>query len=102
MKAINRALEGSGPDRRPPLLRLRASVSSKPSGYSFLPELADSVAEQISIEAAQPRLDLGVLRTSPAKTIILGVIASATPRSRKRRNRGGAHPRGLHTSRPSG
>jgi 5-methyltetrahydropteroyltriglutamate--homocysteine methyltransferase len=42
--------------------------------YAFLPELADSSADQISIEAAQPRLDLGVLSDLSGKTVILGVI----------------------------
>ena len=37
-------------------------VKSKPSGYSFLPELERSAAKQISVEAAQPKLDLAVLR----------------------------------------
>ena len=36
-------------------------VPDKPAAYSFLSELADSTAEQISIETAQPNLDLGVL-----------------------------------------
>jgi 5-methyltetrahydropteroyltriglutamate--homocysteine methyltransferase len=49
-------------------------VKAKPSGYSFLPELARSGAQQISIEAAQPKLDLAVLRELSLKTIILGVI----------------------------
>src|SRR6476469_5151181 len=31
-------------------------VANKPSGYAFLPQLADTVARQISIEAAQPRI----------------------------------------------
>src|ERR1043165_300732 len=34
----------------------------KPVGYSFLPQLAGSKADQISIEAAQPKLDLGILK----------------------------------------
>jgi 5-methyltetrahydropteroyltriglutamate--homocysteine methyltransferase len=46
----------------------------KPSGYSFLGELSGTVARQISIEAAQPRLDLGVLAELPGKQIMLGVI----------------------------
>jgi 5-methyltetrahydropteroyltriglutamate--homocysteine methyltransferase len=46
----------------------------KPAGYSFLPELADSAADQISIEAAQPKLDLGMLKDLSGKTIMLGVI----------------------------
>ena len=49
-------------------------VKSKPSGYSFLPELEHSAAQQVSIEAAQPKLDLAVLRELPSKTIMLGVI----------------------------
>src|SRR6186997_2663165 len=46
----------------------------KPVGYSFLPQLAGSAADQISIEAAQPKLDLGILRDFSHKTIVLGVI----------------------------
>ena len=48
--------------------------ASKPTGYAFLPELADSVAEQISIESAQPKLDLGVLRELKGKKVMLGVL----------------------------
>jgi 5-methyltetrahydropteroyltriglutamate--homocysteine methyltransferase len=51
----------------------------KPAGYSFLPQLAATTAQQISIEAAQPRLDLGVLDELAGKTIILGVIDLADP-----------------------
>ena len=42
--------------------------------YDFLGELSDSVAEQISIEAAQPRLDLGQLSELSPKVVVLGVI----------------------------
>jgi 5-methyltetrahydropteroyltriglutamate--homocysteine methyltransferase len=49
-------------------------VHDKPTGYSFLSELEGSKAAQISIEAAQPKLDLGILKKLPSKTIILGVI----------------------------
>lgn len=55
-----------------------AMVSHKPSGYSFLPQLASSVVKQISIEAAQPRLDLGVLRDLGDKVILLGVLDLGT------------------------
>ena len=51
-----------------------AVVHEKPTGYSFLAELEQSSAQQISIEAAQPKLDLAVLKHLPSKTIILGVI----------------------------
>ncbi len=51
-----------------------AVVHDKPAGYSFLPELEGSKAAQVSIEAAQPKLDLKILEKLPSKTIILGVI----------------------------
>jgi len=77
VKAINRALEGL---TVPTIVHLCFGYAalvpgeSKPVGYSFLPQLADSVADQISIEAAQPRLDLGVLQDLAAKTVLLGVL----------------------------
>jgi len=75
VKAINRALEGIGGTTVVHLcFGYAAAVASKPSGYSFLPQLAGSSASQISIEAAQPKLDLGVLRALAPKTIMLGVI----------------------------
>ena len=46
----------------------------KPGAYSFLPQLNRSNADQISIEAAQPKIDLKILSELPDKTIILGVI----------------------------
>ena len=51
-----------------------ALVHGKPSGYSFLAELENCSAQQISIEAAQPGPDLKVLQALSSKTIILGVI----------------------------
>jgi 5-methyltetrahydropteroyltriglutamate--homocysteine methyltransferase len=81
VKAINRALQGI---RIPTVVHLcfgYAAVvpgASKPTGYSFLPGLADSIAEQISIEAAQPKLDLGVLRDLAGKKVMLGVLDLGT------------------------
>ena len=73
--AINRALAGvPGTTVVHLCFGYAATVSEKPSGYSFLPQLADSLAQQISIEAAQPRLDLGVLRELSGKTVLLGVL----------------------------
>jgi 5-methyltetrahydropteroyltriglutamate--homocysteine methyltransferase len=76
VRAINRALEGiEGPTVVHVCFGYAAVVpGKKPSGYGFLAELGDTVAQQISIEAAQPRLDLGVLRELAGKTIILGVL----------------------------
>lgn len=51
-----------------------AVVHDKPTGYSFLSELENTGVDQVSIEAAQPKLDLEILKSLPSKTIILGVI----------------------------
>jgi 5-methyltetrahydropteroyltriglutamate--homocysteine methyltransferase len=75
VKALNRALEGLEGETIVHLcFGYAAVVKDKPSGYSFLPQLADCAAAQISIEAAQPKLDLSVLDALPGKTIMLGVI----------------------------
>ncbi len=75
IRAINRALEGiEGPTVIHLCFGYAAVVTNKPSGYSFLPQLSDTVAQQISLEAAQPKLDLGVLRDLSNKQIMLGVI----------------------------
>jgi 5-methyltetrahydropteroyltriglutamate--homocysteine methyltransferase len=49
-------------------------VKSKPSGYSFLPELEATTVDQISIETAQSKLDCAMLAQLPSKQIMLGVI----------------------------
>ena len=76
VKAINRALQGITVPTVVHLCFGYAAVvgKSKPTGYSFLPGLADSIAQQISIEAAQPKLDLGVLRDLAGKKVVLGVL----------------------------
>ena len=51
-----------------------AIIHQRPSGYSFLPELAGSSVQQISIETAQSNLDCSVLEKLPGKTIILGTL----------------------------
>jgi len=80
VRAINRALAGiAGPTIVHLCFGYAAAVTNKPSGYSFLPQLAECVAGQVSIEAAQPRLDLGVLRELAGKTILVGVIDLSTP-----------------------
>ncbi len=78
---INRALAGLTVPTAVHLCFGYAAVvrHQKPTAYSFLPQLAECHAEQISIEAAQPRLDLGVLADLAGKRIILGVIDLADP-----------------------
>jgi 5-methyltetrahydropteroyltriglutamate--homocysteine methyltransferase len=79
--AINRALAGLTVPTALHLCFGYAAVvkHQKPTGYSFLPQLAGTIAQQISIEAAQPKLDLGVLSDLAGKTIMLGVIDLADP-----------------------
>ncbi len=73
--AINRALEGAkGKTAVHLCFGYAARVSVKPSGYSFLPELNACMADQISIETAQPKLDCAILSKLPDKHIILGVL----------------------------
>ena len=82
VQAINRALHGIIVPTVVHVCFGYAAVvagSTKPSGYSFLAELADSTADQISIEAAQPRLDLGVLKDLSSKKIMLGVLDLGDP-----------------------
>lgn len=82
VKAINRALRGLNVPTVVHLCFGYAAVvpgSTKPAGYSFLAELADSSADQISIEAAQPKLDLGVLKDLSSKKILLGVLDLENP-----------------------
>jgi 5-methyltetrahydropteroyltriglutamate--homocysteine methyltransferase len=49
-------------------------IHVRPSGYSFLGELAGCSCTQVSIETAQSKLDCSVLKGLPGKKIILGVI----------------------------
>ena len=79
VKAINRALEGvEGTTVVHLCFGYAAAVKDKPSGYSFLGQLADTRASQISIEAAQPHLDLAVLKALAPKSVMVGVIDLST------------------------
>jgi len=51
-----------------------AIIHQRPEGYSFLPELASSPVQQVSIETAQSNLDCAVLDKLAGKTIILGTL----------------------------
>jgi 5-methyltetrahydropteroyltriglutamate--homocysteine methyltransferase len=75
LKALNRALEGiSGATAVHICFGYAAIIHERPSGYSFLPELAGSPVRQISIETAQSRLDCSVLRSLPGRKIMVGCI----------------------------
>ncbi len=75
LPAIDRALEGAaGPTVLHVCFGYAQYVADKPTGYSFLPELDASRADEISIEAAQPRLELAVLESLPSKRLHVGVL----------------------------
>jgi 5-methyltetrahydropteroyltriglutamate--homocysteine methyltransferase len=80
LTALNSALKGAaGTTAVHICFGYAAIIHDRPSGYSFLPELAACNCDQISIETAQSGLDLGVLSDLADKTIILGVIDLSTP-----------------------
>ena len=75
IKAINRALEGiTGTTALHTCFGYAHVVHNRPLGYPFLEPLADTNAQQISIESAQQNVDLGVLRSLRDKTLIVGVL----------------------------
>ena len=79
VKAINRALEGiEGTTVVHLCFGYAAAVKDKPAGYSFLAQLADTRATQISLEAAQPRLDLSIAKALLPKSVMVGVIDLGT------------------------
>ena len=79
LRALNRALEGI---TRPTAVHLcfgyAAIIHERPSGYSFLGELAGATVNQVSIETAQSSLDPATLVPLRGKTIILGVLDLST------------------------
>jgi 5-methyltetrahydropteroyltriglutamate--homocysteine methyltransferase len=80
LEALNAALDGvTGTTAVHICFGYAAIIHERPEGYSFLPELAGSPVQQISIETAQSGLDLGVLRDLTDKTIILGVLDLSDP-----------------------
>ena len=75
LKALNRALEGvRGTTAVHICFGYAAVIHQKPSGYSFLPEFAGCTCDQVSIEAAQPKLDCAVLASLREKKIMVGCI----------------------------
>jgi 5-methyltetrahydropteroyltriglutamate--homocysteine methyltransferase len=73
--AINKALEGViGTTGLHLCFGYAAVVKNKASEYAFLAELDESAVDLVSIEAAQPDLDMSVLAKLPSKTMVVGVI----------------------------
>ena len=75
LTALNRALEGiTGTTAVHICFGYAAIIHERPSGYSFLGQLAGCPCNQVSIETAQSDLDCSVLRELPGKKILLGVL----------------------------
>jgi 5-methyltetrahydropteroyltriglutamate--homocysteine methyltransferase len=80
LAALNRALEGvTGTTAVHICFGYAAIIHSRPSAYSFLPELARCGCHQVSIETAQSNLDCSVLQDLSGKKIMLGVLNLADP-----------------------
>jgi len=75
LRALNRALDGiDGTTAVHICFGYAAIIHQRPSGYSFLPELAGCACRQLSIETAQSGLDCAVLAKLPGKQIMVGCI----------------------------
>ncbi len=79
VEALERALDGAaGPTALHLCFGYAAIVHERPSGYWFLPELADTPVGTVSVETAQSRLDPAQLRPLRGKGIALGVLDLST------------------------
>ncbi|MBE7368450.1 uroporphyrinogen decarboxylase family protein [Ramlibacter pallidus] len=75
LAALNRALEGvQGTTCVHICFGYAAVIHARPSGYSFLPELAGCTCGQVSIETAQSNLDTRVLRELGGKQVLVGCL----------------------------
>jgi len=75
LKVLNRALDGiAGTTAVHICFGYAAIIHSRPSGYSFLPELAGCSCRQVSIETAQSKLDCKVLEALAGKSVMVGCI----------------------------
>ena len=81
LQALNRALEGiTGTTAVHICFGYAAIIHQRPSGYSFLPELAGCACTQVSIETAQSKLDCSVLMKLDGKKIMVGCLDLSDPR----------------------
>ena len=75
LKALIRALDGiEGTTAIHICFGYAAVIHERPSGYSFLPELAGCACNQVSVETAQSGLDCSVLAKLEGKKIMVGSI----------------------------
>ena len=75
LAALNRALDGvTGTTAVHICFGYAAIIHERPSGYSFLPELAQCSCRQVSIETAQSHLDCSALVALDGKRVMVGCI----------------------------
>ena len=75
LAALNRALDGiTGTTAVHICFGYAAIIHERPTGYSFLPELAQCGCKQVSIETAQSHLDCSVLEQLEGKQVMVGCI----------------------------
>jgi 5-methyltetrahydropteroyltriglutamate--homocysteine methyltransferase len=77
VRALNRALEGvTGTTAVHLCFGYAAIIHERPSGYSYLSELAECACDMVSVETAQSDLDPSELAplADAGKTVILGVL----------------------------
>ena len=75
IEVINRSLQDiAGTTALHLCMGYAAMIKDRPDEYQFLEELSECSVDQISLETAQPNLDLSALKPIAHKTIILGVI----------------------------
>lgn len=80
LAALNRALEGiTGATAVHICFGYAAIIHARPSGYSFLPELAQCSCKQVSIETAQSHLDCSALQALDGKRVMVGCIDLSDP-----------------------
>jgi 5-methyltetrahydropteroyltriglutamate--homocysteine methyltransferase len=80
LQALNRALDGvTGTTAVHICFGYAAIIHERPSGYSFLPELAQCSCRQVSLETAQSKLDCSVLESLGGKKLMVGCIDLADP-----------------------
>jgi 5-methyltetrahydropteroyltriglutamate--homocysteine methyltransferase len=80
LQALNRALEGvTGTTAVHICFGYTAIIHQRPSGYSFLPELAQCSCRQVSIETAQSKLDCSALKPLEGKHVMVGCIDLEDP-----------------------
>ncbi len=80
LAALNRALEGvQGTTAVHICFGYAAIIHERPSGYSFLPELAQCSCRQVSLETAQSHLDCSALQALEGKRLMVGCIDLSDP-----------------------